>query len=108
MRSLKLGAFWITTFLLLASTDPFVGIWRLDPDRSKFTIGDPSFMFAAMQIESIGRSLKSTASAANGEGIASSFSFSCSLDGSPCEVIAATPMRGSTAIDQISLRRVND
>jgi hypothetical protein len=108
MKALRLQVFWILAFLLYSGTDPFVGIWKLDSRRSKFIIGDPSIMFATLQIDSTGNGLKSTASAANGEGLASDFTFSCSLDGTPCKVTASIPMRGSTAVDTISLQRIDE
>jgi hypothetical protein len=108
VRLAKLSIFCLVTVMLHASADPFVGVWKLDSRKSKFTIGDPSFIFAAIQIEATGNGLKSTASAASGEGIASDFTFTCSLDGNPCPVVAAMPMRGSSAIDTVSLTRVDD
>src|SRR5262249_54084710 len=108
VRALRMAELWSLVLLSYAAADPFVGTWKLDSRKSKFTLGDPSFIVATMQIESTGNGLKSTASAANGEGLASDFTFNCSLDGTPCKVIAALPMRGSTAVDTISLKRVND
>ena len=93
---------------LYAGGDPFVGLWKLDSHKSKFAIGDPSFMFATIQIESDGAGMKSTAAAADGQGLASNFMFNCSLDGAPCKVIAAMPMRGVSAVDTISLKLVDD
>ena len=91
-----------------AAADPFLGTWKLDAYQSNFTVGDPSFWFATMRIESAGGLLKSTTASADGEGFASNFTFSCALDGTPCPVVASTPMRGLSAVDTISLRRVND
>ena len=109
MRAIRLQVCWILVLPLFAGgADPFTGVWKLDSRKSKFTIGDPSFMFATMQIESSGNGLKSTVAAANGEGLASNFTFNCSLNGTPCEVVAATPMSGSTAIETIELKRVDD
>ena len=103
-----IGVLCLVFFHLDAAADPFVGTWKLDSRKSSFKRGDPSFMVAVVQIESTANGLKSTATAANGEGLASDFTFSCSLDGTPCKVVSALPMRGSTAIDTISLRRIND
>jgi hypothetical protein len=72
-----------------------------------FNIGDPCIMSATMLVESSGTSFKSTTSAADNEGLASDFTFDCSLDGTPCNVIAATPMRGSSAVDTMSLKRID-
>ena len=108
MKVLRLQVLWILAFLLSAGADPFVGTWKLEPHISKFTPGDPSIMVATMQIESTGNGLKSTASGADGEGLANNMTFSCTLDGTPCKVKASVPMRGAAAVDTISLQRVDD
>ncbi len=108
MRAIRLQVFWVLVSFLYAGADSFVGLWKLDSHQSKFAIGDPSFMFATMQIESDGAGLKSTAAAADGQGLASNFTFNCSLDGTPCKVIAAMPMRSVSAIDTISLKLIDD
>ncbi len=92
---------------LSAATDPFVGTWKLNTHRSKFPPGAPGFFFATMQIEAAGTGLKSTASAADGEGIATSFTFSCQIDGTPCNVASASPLRSESAVDTITLKRVD-
>ena len=92
---------------LFAATDPFVGTWKLNTHRSKFPPGAPGFFFATMLIESSGTGLKSTASGADGEGIASSFTFSCQFDGTPCNVASSSHLRSESAVDTISLKRVD-
>lgn len=108
MKARRLPALWIPVFCLYAGVDPFVGIWKLEPHMSKFTPGDPSVMVATMQIESTGNGLRSTVSGADGEGLANNMTFNCTLDGTPCKVEASTPMRGSAAVDTISLHRIDD
>jgi len=93
---------------LFSGNSPFVGTWKLDSRQSKFTIGDPSFMFATMQIEQAENGLKSTASGADGKGYASDFTFTCSLDGAPCRVVSMSLMRSKSAVDTVSLKRVED
>ena len=92
---------------LFAATDPFVGTWKLNTHRSKFPPGAPGFFFATVLIETSGAGLKSTASGADGEGIASSFTFSCPIDGTPCNVASSSPLRNDSAVDTISLERVD-
>src|SRR5262245_58282 len=75
VRALKMTVLWSLVLLLYAAADPFVGTWKLDSSKSKFTMGDPRFIVAIIQIESSGNGLKSTASAADGEGFASDFTF---------------------------------
>ena len=91
---------------LFAAADPFVGIWKLNAERSKFQKGAPGFFFATMQIEAAGSGLKSSASAADGEGISSDLTFSCQLDGTPCKVTASTS-KNASAVDIITLKRVD-
>jgi hypothetical protein len=96
------------TSFLLAATDPFVGTWKLNVSKSKFAPDAPRFFLATIQIESAGNKLKSTASAADGQGIVSDFTFSCELDGTPCTVTPATlPMRSASAVDTITLKRID-
>jgi|KBSMisStaDraftv2_1062788.scaffolds.fasta_scaffold01182_9 hypothetical protein len=92
---------------LLAAADPFVGTWKLNTHRSKFPPGVPGFFFATILIEASGTGLKSTASGADGEGIASSFTFSCQIDGTPCNVASSSHLRSESAVDTISLKRVD-
>jgi hypothetical protein len=95
------------TFSLFAAADPFVGTWKLNAGQSKFEKGAPGFFFATMQIESAGSGLKSNASAADGEGISSDLTFSCQLDGTPCKVITSTSLRSASAVDTITMKRVD-
>jgi hypothetical protein len=108
MPSAKLAILCTLTLSLCAAADPFVGTWKLNTNRSKFAPGAPSFILAAIQIESAGTGLKSTASGADGQGISGDFTFSCQLDGTPCKVTPATiPMRGVSAVDTITLKRAD-
>ncbi len=95
------------TLSLLAAADPFVGIWKLNTDRTKFQPDSPGFFFATVQIEATGTGLKSSTSGADGEGIASDFTFSCQLDGNPCKVTTSTALRSKSAVDTITLKRID-
>jgi hypothetical protein len=92
---------------LLAATDPFVGTWKLDTGKTKVPPGAPSFLMATIKIEESATGLKSTAFGADGQGIASSITFDCSLDSKPCPVTTATQLRGESAIDTITLHRID-
>lgn len=108
MKTLKLCASCVLAIVLHAGADPFIGTWKLDYGRSNFTRTDASFLFATIKVESDGNGLKSTASAADGQGVASSFTFNSPLDGTPSKVITAMPLRGPSAVDAISLKRIDD
>ena len=107
MKTLRLILLSTLSLSLLAASDPFVGIWKLNTHKSKFQADAPGFFFVTMQIEEVGNGLKSTASGADGEGIASDLTFSCQLDATPCKVTAMTPLRSASAIDTVTLRRVS-
>src|SRR5579883_37796 len=108
---LAMRAILVVFFLgvgLAAAVDPFVGTWKLDSDRSKFAAGDPSILLATIRIEPAENGIKSTASGADGEGLASDFTFKCRLDGTSCPVTTAMPNRSAFLVDTISLKRVDD
>jgi len=108
MSTSRLTILFSVTLPLLAAADPFVGTWKLNPSRSNFAPGAPRFILGAIQIESAGNGLKSTASGADGKGIVSDFTFSCQLDGTPCKVTPATmPLRSASAVDTITLKRID-
>lgn len=107
MKTARLTILCTLTLSLLAAADPFVGTWKLSASRSKFAPGAPSFILAAIQIEAAGSGLKSTASGADGRGISSDLTFSCQLDGTPCAVTSSAPSRSVSAVDTITLKRVD-
>jgi hypothetical protein len=95
------------TFSLLAAADPFVGTWELNTRKSKFAPGGGYFS-ATIQIESMGKGLKSSASGADSEGLGNSLTFSCQLDGTPCKVTQAiVVLRSESAVDTVSLKRID-
>lgn len=107
MKLRTLLVFCILTALAYAAANPFVGTWKLDSRRSKFTIGEPGFISGTVVIESTEKGLRSTASGASDEGLASDYTFTCSLDGVPCEITTVMAIRGSNAVDTITLKLVD-
>ena len=107
MRTARLTILCMLALALWSATDPFVGTWKLSVSRSKFAPGAPSFILGAIQIEPAANGLKSTASGADGRGISSDLTFSCQLDGTPCAVTSSAPSRSQTAVDTITLKRVD-
>jgi len=105
MKIARLIVLFTLTFSLFAGADPFVGLWKLDAERSKFQKGAPGFFFATIQIESAGPGLKSNASAADGEGISSDFMFNCQLDGTPCKVTAS--LKTKSVVDTTTMQRLD-
>jgi hypothetical protein len=90
-----------------ADADPFVGVWKLDADKSVFPKGGPSFLTGTIGVEADGNTLKSQALTATEQGFANNVSFNCSLDGKPCKPTTSLPMRGSSTVDTITLKRVD-
>ena len=107
MKTNRLALLCALTLSLLAANDPFVGTWKLNTSKTKIAKGAPDFILATIQIESTVKGLKSTVSGADGRGIASDFTFSCQLDGTPCKVTAATPQRSRSAVDTVRLKRID-
>jgi hypothetical protein len=108
MKTARTTLLCTLTLSLMAAADPFVGTWKLNTYGSKFAPGAPRFILATIQIESTGNGLKSTAAGADGQGISGDFTFSCQLDGTPCKVTPATiPMRSESAVDTITLKRID-
>src|SRR5579883_1201634 len=66
------------------------------------------FSAGSIRIEPAENGIKSTASGADGEGLASDFTFKCRLDGTSCPVTTAMPNRSAFLVDTISLKRVDD
>src|SRR5262249_13888433 len=91
-----------------AGADPFLGTWKVDSSRSRFSDPDASFMFATIEVQPAGNGLKSTTSGADGQGYATDFTFDSPLDGTASKVVSPMPLRGLSAVDTISLTRVND
>jgi hypothetical protein len=101
MNFLRFSILSLVALTLFAADSTFVGTWKLNVDRSKFEPG-PGMLFATVVIESSGKGLKTTASNADGKGVASDLTFDSPLDGTP------SPVTGSPVMDMISLQRLDD
>ena len=84
-----------------AADNPFAGTWKLNPAKSKLT-GSPMGTSATVKTEADADSLKVTVEAANADGSPNNFNYQATLDGKP------TKVDGSSMIDTITLKRVND
>ena len=108
MKIPRLALPCLLTMSLLAASDPFVGTWKLNTNKSNFPPGAPSFFSATIQIESKGKGLKSSASGADGKGLGNDLTFSCQLDGTPCKVTQTVlVLRSESAVDTITLKRID-
>jgi hypothetical protein len=88
---------------LMAQGSPFVGSWKLNTEKSKFT-GVPAPKSLDRTIEAGGKGLKYTYKGTSGDGKPIDYTFSTQFDGK------ASPVNGSGApggADSITLKRVN-
>src|ERR1700761_4656022 len=107
MRSFRLCVFCFVGMTLFGAADPFVGLWKLDNEKSKFPPGAPRLMSATILVEPDGKGLKSTANAINGDGGGVDLGFNCTLDGTTCKQISSLPLRGPVATDAVTLKRID-
>jgi hypothetical protein len=108
MTTLRIFLVCTLSVSLFAADDPFVGIWKFEPDSSKAQPGAPHPMMGTVQVEPSGRGLKSTTSTADTSGVTNGFTFDCPLDGTTCKVTTAIPAAGTLTVDTISLRRTDE
>ncbi len=88
---------------LMAQGNPFVGTWKLNPEKSKYT-GIPMQKSLTREVEAEGKGLKYSYKGTNGEGKPIDYSFSTKFDGK------ASPITGTGApagADSITIKRVN-
>jgi hypothetical protein len=88
---------------LMAQESPFVGSWKFNAEKSKFT-GVPMPKSLDRTVEADGKGAKYTYKGTNGEGKPIDYTFSTMLDGK------ASPVTGTGApggADSISIKRVN-
>lgn len=89
----------IVTGALLAADSPFVGSWKMNPEKSK--VGESGIGQTAVQVEAIPNGLKSTISGVNAKGDPTNFSYEATFDGKPGAVT------GYPNVDTVSLHQVN-
>jgi hypothetical protein len=107
MKTAKLTVLCALSLVLLGAANPFVGTWRLNSEKSKFSRGAPGFFLGAIQIELAENGLKSTVSSTDNKGNVDNLTFNCQLNGTPCPVGSANlTLTSPSAIDTISLKLV--
>lgn len=87
---------------VLAADSPFVGTWKLNSAKSKFSEGAPVPKAVTVRVEAEGNGLKSTVEGTDGEGKPINFTAQAGLDGKPGTVT------GSPNYDATTLQRVNE
>ena len=96
------AAIGILAVTLYAADSPFVGTWKINVAKSKFSPGAPTVKSATVKTEVDGESLKTTVEGVDGNGGPISYVSSLPRDGKPGAVT------GSATVDAMSAKMVND
>ena len=86
----------------LAADSPFVGTWKFNAAKSKFSAGAPSLKSATVKAEMDGAKLKTSVDGVDGEGKVLKYVVSALLDGT------AAPVTGNPNVDSTEVKRVDD
>lgn len=84
---------------LWAADSPFVGTWKLNPEKSK--LATSGIGQATVVVEAIPNGLKSTVTATNAKGEPLNFSYEATLDGK------AVTVTGNPAVDSATITQVD-
>ena len=103
IQSLRKATFAICILAvgLFAAESPFAGTWKLNAAKSKLA-GSGIGPSGGVRVESDGKTYKASVDTTDEKGQPVKFDYEASLDGKPSKVT------GSAAIDELSLKRVND
>ena len=88
---------------LMAQESPFVGSWKFNAEKSKFT-GVPMPKSLDRTVEAEGKGAKYTYKGTNGEGKPIDYSFSTKYDGKASPLTGTGMPRGA---DSVTMKRVN-
>ena len=91
----------ILAVAMFAAENPFTGTWKLNAAKSKLA-GSGIGQRGGVRVESDGRTYKASVDTTDDKGQPVKFDYEATLDGKPSKVT------GSAAIDELSLKRVND
>ena len=86
---------------LFAAENPFAGTWKLNAAKSKLA-GSGIGPSGGVRVESDGTTYKASVDTTDEKGQPVKYDYEATLDGKPSKVT------GSAAIDELSLKRVND
>ena len=83
------------------STDPGMGTWKLNVEKSKYSPGPPRFKSLTIKFEPAGKGLKRTVEGVAADGKPIATEFTAEYDGKDY------PLKGSATVDTVSLRRID-
>jgi hypothetical protein len=86
---------------LFAAESPFAGTWKLNAAKSKLA-GSGIGPSGGVRVECDGTTFKASVDTTDEKGQPNKFDYEATLDGKPSKVT------GSAAMDELSLKRVND
>jgi len=103
IQSLRKAAFAISILAvgLFAAENRFAGTWKLNAAKSKLAVSGIGAS-GGVRVESDGTTFKASVDTTDEKGQPVKFDYRATLDGKPSKVT------GSAAIDELSLKRVND
>jgi hypothetical protein len=91
----------LTAIVALSATDPAVGMWKLNTDRSRYNPGPPP-RSATVTYQQTDDRVTRTGKTTEADGTTTSFQYTAKYDG------ADYPVMGSRHFDAISLKRISD
>jgi hypothetical protein len=95
------GALALTASLVLSATDPVIGTWKLNTDRSRYNPGPPP-RSATVTYQQTSESVTRTGKTIEADGTTTSFRYTAKYDGGDY------PVTGARDFDAISLKRISD
>ena len=103
IQSLRKAAFAICLLAvgLFAAENPFAGTWKVNGTKSKLA-GSGIGGSGGVRVESDGKTFKAFVDTTDEKGQPVKYDYEATLDGKPSKVT------GSAAIDELSLKQVND
>jgi len=102
IQSVQKAAFAISIFAVsLFAASPFAGNWKLNAAKSKLA-GTGIGSSGTVSVETDGTNYKASVHTTDDKGQPVNFDYEATLDGKPSKVT------GSAAIDELSLKQVND
>lgn len=98
--ALAVGAFMLTLIVSAQSKDPFVGSWRLNAAKSKYTPG-PAPKSITSSYEAAGKGYKISVRSEPASGSGTEYSYTTSLDGADAKVTGNNPNADTIAVKRI-------
>jgi hypothetical protein len=86
---------------VLAQTDPFVGTWKMNPAKSRFTPG-PARKSEVRIVESSPKGMKISVDRTNGDGTNQQFSYTTNLNGTDYPITGIAPFGADSASEELT------